>query len=80
MSTCYNFSNRYRWSHYVPEPKIGDIVLVKEDDLPPSKWLYGIITEKHPGMDNITRVVSLKCKGVLIKRPVSKICVLPITD
>lgn len=74
------FLNRYRWSHCVPEPKIGDVVLVKEDDLPPSRWLYGIILQKHPGLDKITRVVSLRCKGVVIKRPVSKLCILPVAD
>ncbi|KAL0822414.1 hypothetical protein ABMA28_004489 [Loxostege sticticalis] len=74
------FLNRYRWSHCVPEPKIGDVVLVKEDDLPPSRWLYGIILQKHPGLDKITRVVSLRCKGVVIERPVSKLCILPVAD
>lgn len=72
--------HRYKWSHVVPEPKAGDIVLVKEDDLPPAKWLYGRITTKHVGSDNLTRVVSLKCKGSIIKRPVSKLIVLPITQ
>ncbi|CAH2088739.1 unnamed protein product [Euphydryas editha] len=28
---------RYKWAHKVPEPKIGDLVLVKENDLPPTK-------------------------------------------
>lgn len=72
------FMNRYKWAYQTPEPAIGDIVLVKEDNLPPARWLYGIITQKHPGLDGITRVVSLRCKGSQIKRPVSKICVLPV--
>lgn len=72
------FLQRHKWSCQNPEPKIGDLVLVKEDNLPPAKWLYGIIIDKHPGLDKITRVVSLKCNGNIFKRPVSKICVLPI--
>ncbi|XP_026747596.1 uncharacterized protein LOC113508709 [Trichoplusia ni] len=72
------FLNRYKWAYRTPEPAIGDIVLVKEDDLPPARWLYGVIEEKHPGLDGITRVVTLKCKGSHIKRPVSKLCVLPV--
>ncbi|CAH2085176.1 unnamed protein product [Euphydryas editha] len=74
------FLNRHKWSHQIPEPKVGDVVLVKEDNLPPAKWLYGIIVEKHPGLDKITRVVSLRCGGNIFKRPVSKLCILPITD
>lgn len=74
------FFHRYKWSCLVPEPKVGDVVLVKEDDLPPARWLYGVITEKHPGRDHLTRVVSLRCKGSIIKRPVSKLCILPIAN
>ncbi|KAJ0182865.1 hypothetical protein K1T71_002234 [Dendrolimus kikuchii] len=74
------FMNRYKWAYQNPEPAIGDVVLVIEDDLPPARWLYGIITQKHPGLDGITRVVTLKCKGSQIKRPVSKLCILPVSN
>lgn len=73
-----HFLQRYKWNHQTPEPETGDIVLVKEDDLPPARWLYGIIVDKHPGLDKVTRVVSLRCKGTVIKRPVSKLCILPM--
>ncbi|XP_073954835.1 uncharacterized protein [Choristoneura fumiferana] len=71
------FHHRYKWTHQTPEPAVGNIVLIKEDDLPPAKWLYGIIVDKHPGLDGITRVVSLRCKGNIIKRSVGKLCFLP---
>ncbi|XP_059049420.1 uncharacterized protein LOC131844524 [Achroia grisella] len=72
--------HRYKWASQVPEPKLGDIVLVKESDMPPSRWLLGRIIQKHPGDDNITRVVTLKTKSSIIKRPTSKLCVLPVVD
>ncbi|CAH2098607.1 unnamed protein product [Euphydryas editha] len=75
-----NLMNRYKWSYKVPEPKIGDIVLIKEDNLPPSRWLLGRILEKHPGDDGITRVVTLRTKSSTIKRPTSKICILPVAE
>ncbi|KAG5875040.1 hypothetical protein JTB14_006988 [Gonioctena quinquepunctata] len=31
----------------------------------------------HPGKDGITRVVSVKVRGQVLKREVTKICVLP---
>ncbi|XP_059062116.1 uncharacterized protein LOC131854947 [Achroia grisella] len=74
------FFHRRKWKHLIQEPNIGDVVLVREDDLPPAKWLFGIIIDKHEGLDKITRVVSLKCKGNIIKRPLSKICLLPVTE
>lgn len=70
---------RHKWARQRPEPNIGDVVLVKEDGLPPARWLLGRIVLKHPGGDNITRVVTLRCNGSEIKRPVSKLCVLPVT-
>lgn len=72
--------NRYKWSSQVPEPNVGQIVLIKEDDLPPSRWLLGRVLEKHPGSDNITRVVTLRTKSSTIKRPVSKLCILPVAN
>lgn len=73
-------NQRYKWAKVSPEPNIGDIVLVKEDNLPPAKWLYGRIEAKHPGPDNITRVVTIRCKNNLIKRAISKLLILPIAD
>ncbi|XP_045540617.1 uncharacterized protein LOC106708519 [Papilio machaon] len=72
--------NRYKWAHCIPEPNIGDVVLVKEDGLPPSRWMFGVIIDKHPGLDNLTRVVTLRYKNNEIKRPVSKLIVLPVTS
>ncbi|XP_059054590.1 uncharacterized protein LOC131848648 [Achroia grisella] len=73
------FLQRHKWAHQIPEPNIGDIVLVKEDDLPPGRWLLGKVEQKHPGPDKLTRVVTLSTKDSVIKRPTSKLCVLPIT-
>lgn len=73
-----NLVNRYKWRSQVPEPDIGQIVLVKEDDLPPSRWMLARILKKHPGTDNITRVVTLRTQSSVIKRPTSKLCILPI--
>ncbi|XP_061717739.1 uncharacterized protein LOC133525497 isoform X1 [Cydia pomonella] len=77
LTTLYQ---RYKWTKVTPEPQVGDVVLVKEDDLPPSMWLYGLVQEKHPGPDNVTRVVTLKCKHSKLMRPVSKLIVLPVAN
>lgn len=69
--------NRYKWSVTTHEPDIGTVVLVKDERLPPGKWLLGRIIAKHPGKDGLTRVVTLKFKNNIFKRPVTKICPLP---
>ena len=60
------------------QPKINDVVLLKEDNTPPTFWNIGRIMQIHPGTDNIVRVVTVKAKNAIFKRPVSKISVLPI--
>lgn len=71
-----NLSQRYKWGNTRSEPDVGDIVVIRDDNLPPAKWLLGKIVNKHPGPDNLTRVVTVKCKNGFFKRPMSKICVL----
>ncbi|CAK1578182.1 unnamed protein product [Parnassius mnemosyne] len=41
-----NFFQRYKWNSQISEPKVDDIVLVKEDNLSPAKWLYGRVNRK----------------------------------
>ncbi|RZC35352.1 hypothetical protein BDFB_015320, partial [Asbolus verrucosus] len=36
------------------------------------------VVQVHPGIDNLVRVISVKCKNGVFKRPISKICALPI--
>ncbi|XP_045541390.1 uncharacterized protein LOC123722864 [Papilio machaon] len=74
------FFQRHKWAKRIRDPKVGDIVLVKEDNLPPAKWLYGRVIEVHPGKDNLVRVVTLQCKDSRVKRPTSKLCILPVND
>lgn len=58
---------------------IGRVVIVKEDNIPPAQWPLGIITNLHPGKDNVVRVVSLRTpRGKIITRPVTRIALLPI--
>lgn len=75
-----HLQQRYKWNKLVPEPNIGDVVLIKEDNLPPARWLLGRVVEKHSGLDKVTRVVTLRCNGTMCKRPVSRLCVLPVAE
>lgn len=68
---------RPKWLKVEPQPAIGDLVLVRDERLPPSKWCLGRIIDTHPGTDNLTRVVTLKTQNGNIKRPITKLCLLP---
>jgi hypothetical protein len=56
------------------------LVLIKDDNQPPCNWLLGRIITTHPGPDNVTRVVSIKTQHGVLKRPVVKICIIPMYD
>ncbi|XP_053691451.1 uncharacterized protein LOC128739969 [Sabethes cyaneus] len=57
----------------------GRIVVVREDNVPPTKWPLAKITAIHPGKDGIVRVVTLKTAAAdNVVRPVAKIALLPM--
>lgn len=70
-------NQRHKWTTKRTGPEVNDIVIIKDDNLPPAKWLLGRILQKHSGKDNITRVVTIKTKTGILKRPCNKLCLLP---
>lgn len=69
---------RTKWQSAIQSPTVGDIVVIKEENLPPTRWLMGKIKTLHPGKDNLVRVVTVQCKGQgELKRPVTKLIFLP---
>lgn len=69
---------RSKWTKEQENIKVNDLVLVKEDNLPPGKWRLGRILDVHPGPDNLVRVVTVKTKDNILKRPIHKLSKLPI--
>ncbi|KAI5735551.1 hypothetical protein M8J77_020016 [Diaphorina citri] len=54
------------------EPKVGDIVLIKQPKQTRSTWPHGVITKVHLGRDNRIRNVDVRISnGQIITRPVS---------
>ena len=72
--------NRPKWLTKQKNLKPGDVVVIKEQLLPPTKWRLGRIKEVYPDVDNNVRVVKLKTSTGEIKRPIHELCQLPIND
>lgn len=70
--------NRPKWLKMTENLKIDQIVLLKEDNIPPLRWPLGRITEILPGADGKVRLVKLKTKDGNFTRPIRKVCPLPI--
>lgn len=69
--------NRHnKWRHPSRSLSVGDIVLLKEDTLVPTKWPLGRVTEVHPGKDKLVRVATIRTERGSYKRPVTKLAVL----
>jgi hypothetical protein len=76
----HSLQMRRKWTSTTDPPKLGDLVLIKEENLPPLKWRLGRIEVLLPGKDGIVRVVQLRTTSGTLMRPVVKICRLPLDD
>ncbi|XP_050066248.1 uncharacterized protein LOC114132630 [Aphis gossypii] len=69
---------RGKWTSKSAQLAKGDVVIIKDDCMPPARWKLGIIVELHPGSDGVVRVVTLRtANGTHMRRPVIKLCRLP---
>ncbi|KAG5876609.1 hypothetical protein JTB14_004221 [Gonioctena quinquepunctata] len=70
---------RRKWQTTCADPKIGDLVILKEDNIPPLRWPMARIVEVHPVADKVTRVVSVKVSsGNVFRRSMNKVCFSPM--
>ena len=68
---------RYKWKTPRSDIQINDLVVVKDELLPPQEWRLGRVLNVYKGPDSLTRVVDIKTQNGIIIRPIVKICVLP---
>lgn len=60
--------------------EIDTLVIVKEDNVPALNWKLGRIINVHPGPDGVIRTAAVRTIAGLFKRPVVKLCVLPVNE
>lgn len=71
------FQKHYKWSEVTPNIRIEDMVLIKQDNLPPSQWFLGRFLKCNKGKDNCIRLVRVKTVNSEYDRPISNICLFP---
>lgn len=59
---------------------LEQIFILKEDNAPPLSWPLGRIQEIHPGDDGIARVATIRTANGIYKRPITRLCLLPLED
>jgi len=72
---------RGKWTNVREPLRVNDIVIVREDNMAPTKWRIARVTNLHPGKDGHVRVVTVRTpNGADMRRPVVKLCRLPVLE
>jgi hypothetical protein len=61
-----------------PSIQPGMLVLIKENNLPPLKWLLGRVTDVHPGPDGVVRLATVYTNLGSKRCAVRLLCPLPV--
>lgn len=72
-----SLQQRTKWWKKQENVEVGQLAFIVDDNQPPAKWTLARVTEVFTGPDGLVRVLNLKHKNGIIKRPISKICLLP---
>lgn len=69
---------RCKWNEKRPDIKIGELVIIKDINLPSCKWPMGRVIQLHHGDDGMIRVVTVKTASNTLKRGITEVAPLPI--
>lgn len=73
-----SLQQRNKWTKSAPNVEVGQLALLKDELLPPTKWRLARVIGTQPGDDGHVRVVSLKHSTGVTTRAITRICILPI--
>ena len=65
-----------KWQQPTRNFSVGDIVVLHDDNMIPTKWPLGRVIETFSGSDGLVRVVSVKTQNGIFKRPIHKLVLL----
>ena len=71
---------RHKWESASRNLQVGDVVLLKDQSLATPHWPLAAVQRVFPGEDGLVRVVEIRCKGKLYRRPVTKLALLVAED
>ncbi|XP_072380908.1 uncharacterized protein [Diabrotica undecimpunctata] len=76
----HTLQQKSKWLDSVFVPKIGALVVLKEDNLAACKWSLTRLVELHEGRAGVARVATMRTITGTLKRPLVRICQLPIDE
>lgn len=75
-----NLQGRTKWKKRQDNIQIGDLVMLRDENLPPLRWKLGRVLELHFGDDDLVRVVTVRTASGNFKRAITKLCKLPVSS
>ena len=67
---------RKKWLERRENIKMEDVVLIVDSDTSRGEWPLGRVVNTYPDKEGIVRVADVQTKLGLIKRPITKLCVI----
>lgn len=71
---------RSKWREEERNVRVGDIVIMVDDNTPRSVWPLGRVSNTFPGPDGLVRSVEVTTRQSVFVRPVHKLCLLEEVD
>ena len=69
-------NSRQKWLDEKRNLQVDDVVLVVDTSIPRSKWLKGVVVDTFPDKKGHVRATLIKTVHGLMKRPISKLCLI----
>ena len=69
-------TERKKWQVENRHFKIGDLILISDENIHRSDWLLARIIEIRPSRDSVVRMVKVKTTNGEYVRPAGKLCLL----
>ena len=67
---------RQKWPDHTRNFVCGDVVIVANENLPRGRWEMGKVIQTYPDRHKVVRHVDLKTQYGILKRPISKLCLI----
>ena len=71
-----HLTERRKWQRNEANLKLGDVVLIIDENSPRGHWPWGRIVDVHEADDGVIRSVTVKTAAGEYRRPVAKLCLL----
>ena len=73
-------NTRKKWRDKKVNLKIGDVVLVVDQNAPRRQWPLGRVEEVFPGQDCQVHIVQVSTRGHKFTHPITRLCLLNVSD